>query len=84
MLKIIEIYRQEILEVFINDVKNNQYLENLYLSDQECLEEFDRLSRENGSFFGIKDNNGGVLQFYCENEKQFLEDIPNFPTFENY
>ncbi|QYN49058.1 hypothetical protein GYM73_05375 [Apibacter sp. ESL0432] len=72
------------MEIFFNDIIKHQYLENLNFSEHECLKEFDELSKENGSLFGIKDDNNSVLKLYCENENLFLVNISIAPTFVNF
>lgn len=84
LLTILEKNKYLNMEIFFNDIIKHQYLENLNFSEQQCLEEFDKLSKENGSLFGIKDDNNRVLKLYCENENLFLVAISIPSTVVNY
>jgi len=54
------------------------------LSEDAVIDSFYKLYDENGSFWGIEDNEGKILQFYWLYDDTWLVDIPVPPDFINY
>ena len=46
----------------------------------DILKSFVDLSKENGSFLGLINDNGLILQFMCEGEDEFIADIPKIES----
>jgi len=47
------------------------------ISLEKAIEEFYHLCDDNGSFFGLQNQNGAVLQFSWEDEDEWLVDMPS-------
>ena len=66
------------MKIFLYDSETDYKVDNYEVDLEEALDEFYALSDEDGSFFGVTDNNT-ILQFAWEGDDKWLVDIPVEP-----
>ena len=75
------------MKVFLYDIETDYEFDDSQTNDETDLEtaldEFYTLSEEDGSFFGIIDDFDKCIQFAYTENKNWLVDIPNPPSFDN-
>ncbi len=64
------------MKIFLYDVESDYEVTDYEVDLEKALDEFYELSDEDGSFFGVKDNNDTTLQFSWESDDKWLVDIP--------
>jgi len=62
------------MKIFLYDSETDYKVDNYEVDLEEALDEFYALSDEDGSFFGVTDNNT-ILQFAWEGDDKWLVDI---------
>lgn len=75
------------MKVFLYDVETDYEFDDSQTNDETDLEtaldEFYNLSEEDGSFFGVIDEQDNCIQFVWEAQDKWLVDIPKPPSFLN-
>jgi len=72
------------MKIFSSDLEEDLDISKNRLSAEEIIKNFYELYDEQGSFWGIEDDDGTILQFYWLQDDIWLVDIPVPPTFINY
>jgi len=72
------------MKIFSSDLEDDIDISTDVLTEEEIINNFYELYDEQGSFWGIEDNAGKVLQFYWLYDETWLVDIPVPPDFINY
>jgi hypothetical protein len=72
------------MKIFSSDLEDEINLSENTLSEDGILDNFYNLYNEEGSFWGIEDNEGNILQFCWLYDNTWLVDIPVPPDFVNY
>ena len=72
------------MKIFSNYLEDEIDISKEKLSEDEIIDSFYKLYDEDGSFWGIEDNEGKILQFCWLYSDTWLVDIPVPPDFINY
>jgi hypothetical protein len=72
------------MKIFSSDLEDDIDISKRALSEEFIVDSFYKLYDEDGSFWGIEDDEGTILQFCWLHDDIWLVDIPVPPDFINY